>query len=1470
MGGVEELRAFRVRVRPLDGDGPPWRFGSGYLVATGMVLTSRHVLQPPDSAKQPEQGDGCEVLAWPCDSDDWQPASLAWADSDHDVALVSVASSFTAVPVQFGRFEDTAVVPWTAVGFPIASIHTGGRRSEAAYGRLSPISQGLGGRLALTVESRKARPREDGDTGWAGLSGAAVFCGVHLVGVVTIDPFAWENSLEAARITTVTDIRGFRECLGGSPVLEQAGGLQDVSEALKRLPPGPAGQVALQAYLAALADELNRDPWTRAAGGHVSSITMLARRLAVHARADIGYGAPRQGDAEVDDADHLVERCERLVVLGGPGAGKSWLARRSMVRAAEAALTALAEGADPDSVEVPLFARCAVVLASDTDAWEAVVNAALREVGHRLGSDRVRQALGRRFLEQPGRYLVALDGLDEAEHLPSSEVLNRLPAVAGRQLRIILTTRPSSWRRQLPLDARNRLHRLAELQPLRYPEDVTVVVNRWLADQPKARDRLLTLFERRSDLSQMATVPLLCAMYCLLAGSGHPLPQTRRGLHERIVTRLLQGTWRLQQPASGQLTTARAALRELAWAGADADPVSGLGAWPEEVTSASLATLPEKVLAALSHVAPLAEYNPDEAVPPRRFVHRSIREHLVAEYLADLPLAEATRLIEPHLWYDPEWEQVLPTAIVGHPQRDALLHTLLLGDATTPATLAALDRRDGFGELRRLLEHLTSETSPTDWSAEHALLIDSMAEGLAAASMGWPGARPGPWDLVRLQDGAVPWRREAIPDWVGYLDLGPTTRANLIQSLVDVLVTGESRYLCEEDCLAIVLDELGCPIHQRQAVVEALTAQMLEVATERQAAALRVLTSGPPPDGLIEAVQDQLATVDDTYFPEQIAERLAGVLDLLGANPSVRRWAIALLIDRLTAVLGGPTEMEAREFDRNRLVNAIRRLGPEIEERCRTITLLLDLHKPLDSYQARELMKQIRSLVPNGPDTGSMLCYLVANGGPWEQRGQATELLGALAATATPEDQLAAIGAVRRRTEESTGYDLLQWVSHFKALHPVAELRSAVVEHLLGRLPETPLDSIAFITSPIQELGASREQRDRLVRHIVNNFMPVDQSMWLLELASRFNPRGAGRSAIVTALTRSVVSLSENDYFLSFIVKALEFTDDERRRLLDSLIEKVQTWPLWQMMTLAQDISVLDPTRTQRTTAVERLVERLEEVATIRNMEDLVSALVEADPAWTWQEAVSRKVLSLLPHTPPEDMYHFVWSENLPRLVPSAGDRRLLINSFIPHLKEEVVHERGWHSLEFLLILCEILEPSSAQEREITNRLMVILSSVPTYDAASVGKKLAGRGLHAGQRRTVVRRLLERLDDADASLDLLTVIADLHPNEDQRRAAVGAGLRHLECDESHEVADSTRGALLRLGFDGDAMADFVGQLHPYFGVESLLRDLAETLRHHTDPNHWHLMLAAWVDAHSVLYQGEARVADFTESDDQWD
>jgi hypothetical protein len=215
--GLEERRVMRTAV-PLDDGEDLYHLGSGYLVADGLVLTAAHVLERAEGVTARE-GQSAEVA---CIGGDWQPATVAWVDAGRDVAALSCPELQAGSEVRWGRLIESDPLDWGAVGFPVASIDdVAGRQAEHAFGRTSPISDRAAGKLALSVESREAT---GGDSPWAGLSGAAVFCGDHLVGIVTTDPGTYAKSLAGRRVEDFYNDPGLGQLLGHSPALEDIAG----------------------------------------------------------------------------------------------------------------------------------------------------------------------------------------------------------------------------------------------------------------------------------------------------------------------------------------------------------------------------------------------------------------------------------------------------------------------------------------------------------------------------------------------------------------------------------------------------------------------------------------------------------------------------------------------------------------------------------------------------------------------------------------------------------------------------------------------------------------------------------------------------------------------------------------------------------------------------------------------------------------------------------------------------------------------------------------------------------------------------------------------------------------------------------------------------------------------------------------------------------------------------------------------
>jgi len=288
-----------------------------------------------------------------------------------------------------------------------------------------------------------------------------------------------------------------------------------VERSLRNLDRVRAGEI-VEKYLRTLINWLNRDPWPRDRrfGGPVLTPSDIERELSV---ASMGPGGQSL------EADSLARDCRRLVVLGGPGTGKTWLARRTARRCAEKALEELAAGKDLDEVELPLYTTCSRLFAADGNIRDAVVASALAQIGD-LGAPPATSALHAFFTNRDAPTVLVIDSLDEA-HGPS----DRLFQADTLPWRILLTSRPSSWNSQIQIPSQDESCRVGELQPLRYPEDIEPFVRRWFAHAPELGDSLAGQISRHAGLQRAVTVPLILAFYCIIGVDG-ALPVFRRDL----------------------------------------------------------------------------------------------------------------------------------------------------------------------------------------------------------------------------------------------------------------------------------------------------------------------------------------------------------------------------------------------------------------------------------------------------------------------------------------------------------------------------------------------------------------------------------------------------------------------------------------------------------------------------------------------------------------------------------------------------------------------------------------------------------------------------------------------------------------------------------------------------------------------------------------------------------------------------
>lgn len=192
MAGLARERLVLVKATSTGAQGAAYSIGTGFLLTASLVLTASHVVPEAELT-------GLEVRT--DDPAQWLAVQLqpVWRDAALDAVLLRLAAPLAELPeVSWaeGTFDDDAV--WHSSAYPKAgSVDQAGKivwKTVGLGGKLQALGGGGQGarELELTVEAPP--PAQE----WAGISGAPVFVGDRLAGLVKEVPKSFQGGRLAA------------------------------------------------------------------------------------------------------------------------------------------------------------------------------------------------------------------------------------------------------------------------------------------------------------------------------------------------------------------------------------------------------------------------------------------------------------------------------------------------------------------------------------------------------------------------------------------------------------------------------------------------------------------------------------------------------------------------------------------------------------------------------------------------------------------------------------------------------------------------------------------------------------------------------------------------------------------------------------------------------------------------------------------------------------------------------------------------------------------------------------------------------------------------------------------------------------------------------------------------------------------------------------------------------------------------
>ncbi len=514
------------------------RQGSGYLLSDRAVLTAAHVVTDGGDVRVALPGRPALV-----------PARVLWSrlDQDCDAALLLADGKLVNEkpgPVEWSGITSLDPIPdCQAIGFPYAQRDSDGHlESEQFIGTVKPGSSLIGGRLVVDSVHTAPAARSDGRSPWAGFSGAALFRGDLLLGVVRSDPGRWQHGrIEATGVDRIFGMPAFQDAL------RQAGA--EIAPAT-RISPGRPDADADIAFERRYAGYLDRKHGTLTIFGldlhdrSAANWPLDTAYLSLEASAPV-VADPRAGTYPHSSmpAEQALAGQRRVLLRGVAGSGKTTLVQWLAVSAARQRLPeelGHLRGKVPFVLPLRTLIRRGELPVSPADFLPAVNSSMAGE-----------QPAGwaRRVLAD-GRGLMMVDGLDEVSERERERVrgwLRELLIVYPGNLWLV-TSRPSAvddaW---LAGEGFTEL----TLSPMSR-DDIASFVKRWHDTasrtcqdaEEEARlasyaQSLLVAIRTKQDLGRLATNPLMCGMICALHRDRRGyLPHGRKELYDAALAML--------------------------------------------------------------------------------------------------------------------------------------------------------------------------------------------------------------------------------------------------------------------------------------------------------------------------------------------------------------------------------------------------------------------------------------------------------------------------------------------------------------------------------------------------------------------------------------------------------------------------------------------------------------------------------------------------------------------------------------------------------------------------------------------------------------------------------------------------------------------------------------------------------------------------------------------------------------------
>lgn len=256
--------------------------------------------------------------------------------------------------------------------------------------------------------------------------------------------------------------------------------------------------------------------------------TDIRRRIYAPEWSDIDAKAKknrRSLSKSTEAGDSYISKNKRVVVLGGPGAGKTTFLKYLALAYSDKSIfakTKLGESRLPIYIHLPVLAREGV------EIMDNIVSLLAQRVSKHA------EIFYSRLLEK-GNCTVFLDSLDEVPQDSRQDIVDKINkfSMLYPNCAIVISCRTADY---IPVFSDFSEVELARLTR----EGINSIVKAWFGKEREKGDRLLTLLKNDETVSSLTSTPLLLSLLCIQFRNDLALPKKRTELFRRCVDALLR------------------------------------------------------------------------------------------------------------------------------------------------------------------------------------------------------------------------------------------------------------------------------------------------------------------------------------------------------------------------------------------------------------------------------------------------------------------------------------------------------------------------------------------------------------------------------------------------------------------------------------------------------------------------------------------------------------------------------------------------------------------------------------------------------------------------------------------------------------------------------------------------------------------------------------------------------------------